>query len=183
VTYKLNYLALAHIAVVALATGCRPSAERESYKRIWISPEQANPSLFQIARSDPKNLLDTGRFTSEAKMTAQHAVNSVLAAEMQSHGLNVDLDGLAAMLTRQLKEPDETDESELKNSAWMLGIRNVFWSTTVNKYAEMHTSSTGEKLLVLWNENRALGKCYIQEKGNIIEYVLGSAVNDEVPSK
>ncbi len=102
----------------------------------------------------------------------QGAITDVLKSEMKSYGVAPNLEGLIATLTRPLKPPDATTDGEVSRSRWMLGVRNVFWSTSPDKSAEVHSDGSGNLLLVLRSGAESIRLCYVEEGGGVAEYVL-----------
>ena len=159
-------------AVLLACGGCESaSREREAYEAIWVSSEQANPSVKHVAAGEAGNLLDSPAYVSRRTLSVRDVLTEPLKLQMRSYKLEPNLAGLIELLTRPLAAPIATEEDDLQFATWLLGTRNMFWSTLPTKSAEVHHGLTGEVLLMLRTGKSALLKSYSEEGGVIVEYL------------
>ena len=138
----------------------------------FVSANALNPPAIRLETGAPGNLLDSGEFAAKRLNPAPHAITPELAEQMQRHGIAADLDGLIDLLTRPLGALTDMAPEEKELAVWMLTVRNTFWSSSNDKSAEVHIGEAGDVLLLLREEGRGIARCYVEEEGDVVEYVL-----------
>jgi hypothetical protein len=164
------FLAAALLCASVGCGGAKPTA-REKYESLWRLSTEANPTVVRIRDNEPGNLTQSTDFQTGRVLTTSDAITNDLETQMREFGLKPDLNGLIAIFTTRLKDPQATSNKELARSTWMLGTRNMFWTTLPNKKVEVHYTGELPKVLVLRLEGEPHAPCYMEANHSVAEYL------------
>lgn len=159
------------VALVLFAACSPRESDRVAYTSLWASTDQANPGLTYLQPTDDGNYFQSKVFAANRRRLQQDALNDALKSQMKSFGVQQNLAGLIAVLTKPLRPPAETPEADLALSVWMLSTRNMLWTTLPGKKAEVHYGPAGETALLLSVDNKTSVTCYMEKRGVVAEYV------------
>ena len=170
---QITSTAFASVFLAVFVAGCqRPESSLSRYESMWVSKDQANPTRKEIPFSDQRSLLNSPEYTEGRILMVEDAVTDELKAQMRSYGMAVDLNGLGEVLTQTLETPGNVARADLAKSAWMLGVRNIFFGVSAGKSVELHYGPSELELLVLRHRGLKTLTCYEEEDGLIREFIF-----------